>query len=445
MKNISSWLVALAFFATLNLHAQERTLSLEEALTIAKEHNKRIKIEKLAAKAMHEETRISKASLMPAVSASGGYSYYIGKPVIFMPGAFTGNEAEPVVDVAVGGKNTFNASLSITQPLLSQSGRRQIKAAKISESIQDLHLLEESADLSLTVADTYYRALVIQESIELNKQSLSRNLKSLDDSRELFMQGKSLKVDTLRNFIIVENLKTTLTYQENQRHIVMLELQQLLGTNRNETIILTDSLRDKIETHYLTVLEPGASDGIQSRPDILIQKLNIEMSQNNVRLSRAQRLPIISLVGAYQIQAQADDRRFAAYRWPKTSFLGVHAHVPLFSGSKTNSRIRQAQMQLESSRLQMEDAVDHADTEVRTLKNNLKELVQRLSTQERTVDAAEMNFKIVNDRYKNGLSSRLELSDAELSLTQAKMNRLQNIFEVKTTKLHLDKALGILR
>ena len=51
---------------------------------------------------------------------------------------------------------------------------------------------------------------------------------------------------------------------------------------------------------------------------------------------------------------------------------------------------------------------------------------------------------IVNDRYKNGLSSRLELSDAELALTEAKMNQLTLIFNLKIAKLHLDKALGIL-
>ena len=55
-----------------------------------------------------------------------------------------------------------------------------------------------------------------------------------------------------------------------------------------------------------------------------------------------------------------------------------------------------------------------------------------------------MNFRIINDRYRNGLSSRLELSDAEFALTEAKMNRLNLIFNVKMVTLQSDKALGIL-
>ena len=93
----------------------------------------------------------------------------------------------------------------------------------------------------------------------------------------------------------------------------------------------------------------------------------------------------------------------------------------------------------------LEDATEKANTEIASLQNNLKERFQRLSVQERTVQAAEMNFRIVSDRYKHGLSSRLELSDAELALTEATMNRLNLIFSVKMAKLQLDKALGVLQ
>ena len=95
--------------------------------------------------------------------------------------------------------------------------------------------------------------------------------------------------------------------------------------------------------------------------------------------------------------------------------------------------------------LRLEDATEKANTEIASLQNNLKERLQRLSVQERTVHAAEVHFRIANERYKNGLSSRLELSDAELALTEAKMNHLNLIFSIKIAELQLDKALGILQ
>ena len=222
-------------------------------------------------------------------------------------------------------------------------------------------------------------------------------------------------------------------------------MQQLLGIGQDERLLLTDSLRHDTEVRYFSAVESLYADAIQNRTDIQIKKLKVELGRNMLSQSRAQRLPTLSLVGAYQIQAQADDRNFESYRWPKTSFVGLQANVPIFSGNRINSRVRQSNIQLESSMLSLEDATEKANTEIASLQSNLKERFQRLSVQERTVQAAEMNFRIVNDRYKNGLSSRLELSDAELALTEAKMNRLNLIFSVKMAKLQLDKALGILQ
>ena len=445
MKTISNWFISVALFTTVNLHGQERKLSLNEALTIARENNKALKVEILEAKSAHEETNVSKAALLPTISASGGYSYYFDRQVIFMPGSFTGNETEPVVDVAVGGKNVFNTYISVHQPIVSEAVRKQMKVSRINESIEKLDVREHRANLMVDVTSTYYKALLIHESIELNKQSFERNLRSLEDSRMLLVQGKTLKIDTLRNFIIAENLRTNVGYLENERKVVLLHLQQLLGIGQDERLLLTDSLRHDTEVRYFSAVESLYADAIQNRTDIQIKKLKVELGRNMLSQSRAQRLPTLSLVGAYQIQAQADDRNFESYRWPKTSFVGLQANVPIFSGNRINSRVRQSNIQLESSMLSLEDATEKANTEIASLQSNLKERFQRLSVQERTVQAAEMNFRIVNDRYKNGLSSRLELSDAELALTEAKMNRLNLIFSVKMAKLQLDKALGILQ
>ena len=445
MKNISNWVVSVALLATVNLQGQDKKLSLEDALTIARENNKDLKVEMLEAKSAHEETNVSKAALLPTISASGGYSYYFDRQVIFMPGSFTGNETEPVVDVAVGGKNVFNTYISVHQPIVSEAVRKQMKVSRINESIEKLDVREHRANLMVDVTSTYYKALLIHESIELNKQSFERNLRSLEDSRMLLVQGKTLKIDTLRNFIIAENLRTNVGYLENERKVVLLHLQQLLGIGQDERLLLTDSLRHDTEVRYFSAVESLYADAIQNRTDIQIKKLKVELGRNMLSQSRAQRLPTLSLVGAYQIQAQADDRNFESYRWPKTSFVGLQANVPIFSGNRINSRVRQSNIQLESSMLSLEDATEKANTEIASLQGNLKERFQRLSVQERTVQAAEMNFRIVNDRYKNGLSSRLELSDAELALTEAKMNRLNLIFSVKIAKLQLDKALGILQ
>lgn len=437
-------IVLLMLSAILKTKAQDHALSLDEALRLAKENNKTLQVRSYEEKFAKEETRIAKANLLPAVSASGNYSYYFDRQVIFMPGSFTGEENIPVVDVAVGGKNAFNTYVSITQPVLSESARRQVRASKINEAIQEATTKDQKENLALHVSITYLRALLLHESIKLNRQSLERNLRSLDDSRSLLRQGKSLKVDTLRNFIVVENLKTTISYTESQLKITMLQLTQMIGLAHDGSVTLTDSLRHETDARYLAAVDLASGEALANRSDIQQMKLQIELNKNFVSQSKAQRIPTLSLVGAYQLQAQADNRKLDGYRWPKTSFVGIQANLPLFSGNRINSKIRQSNIRLQQSQLELSDANDKAKTEIATLENNLKEVYQRLHIQVKTVQAAEMNYKIVNDRYRNGLSSRLELSDAELALTEAKMNQLNSIYNVKIAKLQLDKALGLL-
>lgn len=426
-------------------NAQNKVLSLDQALRLAQENNKSLKIKSYEEQYTHEEIKISQANMLPSVNASGNYSYYFDRQVIFMPGTFTGNETEPVVDVAVGGKNTFNTYVTLSQPIVNESARRQIKAAKLQNAIGGLNTKDYKSNLTLEVSVVYLKILLIQESIRLNEQSLKRNNRSLADSRSLYVQGKSLKIDTLRNFILVENLKTTLAHLENQHRVSILHLKQILGLEAQTEVTLSDSLKHDVEVRFFDAVEKSYQEVFTNRPDLQQKQLNIELSRNLLSQNRAMRLPTISLVGAYQIQAQADNIKFESYRWPKTSFVGLQANIPLFSGNRINSKIRQSTIQLEKSELEYADAKDKTETEIATLENNLKEVFQRLTTQQKTVEAAQMNFNIVNDRYQNGLSSRLELSDAELALTEAKMNQLYSIYNVKIAKLQLDKALGVLQ
>lgn len=442
---IQVYIIGLMVMFPLIINAQNKVLSLDQALRLAEENNKSLKIKSYEEQYTKEEIKISQANMLPSVNASGNYSYYINRQVIFMPGAFTGNENEPVVDVAVGGKNTFNAYVTLSQPIVNESARRQIKAAKLQNAIGGLNTKDNKSNLTLEVSVVYLKILLIQESIKLNEQSLKRNNRSLGDSRSLYAQGKSLKIDTLRNFILVENLKTTMAHLENQRRVSILHLKQILGLEAQTEVMLSDSLKHDVEVRYFAAVEKSYQEIFTNRPDVQQKQLNIELSRNLISQTRAMRMPTISLVGAYQIQAQADNIKFESYRWPKTSFVGLQANIPLFSGNRINSKIRQSTIQLEKSELEYADAKDKVETEIATLENNLKEVFQRLATQQKTVEAAQMNFNIVNDRYQNGLSSRLELSDAELALTEAKMNQLYSIHNVKIAKLQLDKALGILQ
>ena len=91
------------------VYAQKRTLSLTDALELAKQGNKALQVQALEELKVKEMTRETRGALLPSISGNVGYSYYFDRQAIFLPGSFAGTD-KSVQDIAVGGKNRPSAS-----------------------------------------------------------------------------------------------------------------------------------------------------------------------------------------------------------------------------------------------------------------------------------------------------------------------------------------------
>lgn len=174
------------------------------------------------------------------------------------------------------------------------------------------------------------------------------------------------------------------------------------------------------------------------------KKLVIDLTQRKLKTAQAELLPQISLIGQYQVQLQADDMKFGQYSWPRTSFLGIELSVPVFNGNRTQSQISQAKIKAQQEDIRLNDLKDEVRTELATILSKWKESVTQLDIHETTIQSAELNHKMVEARFQNSLSSRLELTDAELALTQAQINYLNAVYNLRVLHIQLQHALGLL-
>lgn len=427
------------------VYAQKRALTLTDALAMAKQGNKAIQIQVLEEIHAKEMTREAKGGLLPSISANVGYSYYFDRQVIFMPGSFVGTD-KPVQDFAVGGRNAYNAFVALHQPVFTPAVRQLTKASKITEKIENERTDDLKSRVALQVSTRYLDILMMNRQLGLLEQSLQRNIKALKDSRSLFAQGRGLKADTLRSFIAVENLKSSFSYLKNNISVSGIELKRLIGLEERTEIELADHLEPGIATHQKEFYEVDLAFRIaeKNRKDLNIQQLAIDLQQKKLKAAQAELLPQLSLVGQYQIQAQADDLKFGQYTLPRTSFLGLQLSVPIFNGHRIQSRINQAKIKIQQEEIRLNDLKDEAKTELATIISKWKEAVTQLDIQEVTVKSAELNYQMIETRFQNSLGSRLELTDAELALTQAQVNYLNAIYNLRILHVQLQHALGLL-
>ncbi|EFK57259.1 outer membrane channel protein [Sphingobacterium spiritivorum] len=446
MKKASYILIMiLLLMGSRPLLAQKRELSLQEALIMARQGNKTLQVQILEEKNAVEQTRESKGKLLPDLAAGVAYSYYFDRQNIFLPGSFAGTN-KAVQEVAVGGRNAFNGFISLYQPVMDLGAHRLTKVSRINEKIQTGKTEDLKSRVALGVSTRYLSILMMKRQLNLLLQSHERNVRALKDSRALLAQGRGLKSDTLRSFIAVENLRSSVSYLNNNIEVSGMELKRLIGLEDAQELELTDELESDVKVDQADFLNVSEALEIaeSNRKDLNVQELVIAMREQKIYATRAELLPKIAVIGQYQVQAQADNLKFNNYVWPRTSFLGLQVSVPIFNGGQSKSRISQARIIAQQEQVRMNDLKDEIRTTLAGIISKWKEAASQLKIQETTVQSAELNHQMTEDRFKNGLGSRLELTDAELALTQAKINYLQAVYNLRILHTELQHALGLL-
>ncbi|MCF6132794.1 TolC family protein [Flavobacterium wongokense] len=439
----TAWLV-LALLSTHFLKAQTTQVSLKEAIELASNNNKTLSVQKLEEQRQKEITNEMRGKQLPTVALNGTVSHYFDRQVIFLPGTFAGTQ-NPVQDVSVGGLNTLNTAVTLQQPLISKNISRQKEVAKVDEKIEKETTEEMKSQLLLQVTKEYYTIQLMKGQLELQAKSMSRNQKALQDAKSLFAEGRALKVDTLRSYIAVENLKSSISYLKNNIDIVTARFKKLIGMDSTLPIELTDRLALEDESEKFLLLENKAESATSKRKDIQLQVLTIEKEERKLLVIKGSQLPQVSLIGQYQLQAQADDVKVSQYTFPKTSFVGLQVTVPLFSGGTFTAQARQGKLKIQQEKLVLEDLKEEVNLELSTTASNWKNAKAQLDIQKKTVEAAEMNYTINNNRYLNNLSSMLEVNDAELAYNMAQVNYLMAVYELKILTVAYEKALGLLQ
>ncbi len=442
--NILYIITLLLLGGSQSVYAQKKALALKDALEMAKHGNKALQAQVLEEIHAQEMTREAKGGLLPSISANAAYSRYFERPIIFLPGSFAGTD-KAVQDVAFGGKNAFDVFVSLHQPILAPTIQQLKEGSKINEQLADQKTADLKSRVALQVSTRYLDILMMDRQLGLLEQSLKRNVKALEDARSLLTQGRGLKSDTLRSFVAVENLRSSVSYLKNRMEVSSMELKRLIGLDEPIDIVLTDQLEIGNSQGEFYQVEEALQIAEQNRNDLHVQQLAIDYQQNKLKVAQAGLLPELSLIGQYQVQAQADNLKFSQYALPRTSFLGLRLSVPIFNGNRTKSQISQARIKARQEEIRLSDLKDEVKTELATIISKWKEAVTQLGIQETTVKSAELNHQIIDDRFKNGLGSRLELTDAELALTQAKINYLNAVYNLRMLHVSLQHALGLLR
>jgi outer membrane protein TolC len=422
-----------------NIVAQRQKLSLQEAVSLSLANNPELKASQLEIDKAGQQTSISRSLFLPAVTASGFVNHYFQRPVFF---GFGDAATDGKISYGrFGGEDHGGVALTAIQPLFNPQASPALKYARVKEQEAKILFKKRQTQIAAQVKQTYLQLLVLQEQKKLQQQSYERNRRALLDSRSLLAQGKALRVDTLRAYTAMKNQEPELVKLTFALETGKLKLRSLIGIDSLQDIELTDVLEVAIPASLPQESEVFEIARVNNEE---IQRLELLERSNgyHIRQATAAKLPVVSLVGQYQVQTQTNNLEYAHALYPASSYVGVQLSVPVFSGFSSNAKIQHAQYNKEQSSFRLKDAYEQLRVETKALVADCNESLARIYTTERIIETAQLTFDIVQYRYSRGVASRLELTDAELALTQAQFNYLKAVQDYLVAHVALSSLMG---
>ena len=424
------------------------------------------------------------AEAYPTLDLNSSYTRNVAPQVSFLPAQIfdpTAPEGE-FIPIQFGADNIWNLSVAAEQPIFDARVIFGAGAAGRFVDLQEEALRGRSQQVVTRVRLAVYDLLLAQEEVRLTGSSLDRVRETLAETRARAGAGLATDYDVLRLEVELANLEPTLSRarrgRETARRTIALELDldpetpvevagELVAMDVADPDANAAANRDILD---FAGVDPfgdaadralfggdGARDGAQQavaafvrrstedRTDVR-QLLETEsLRRTEIRLEQVDYLPTVSAFGTYGLAAQQNGAPvfFGESRQRGSSRqVGLRVSVPVFSGFARRARVGQRRFALMQAEAQTSLVRSQADVELRNLVDEVREALQRTGGQRLAVDQARRGYAIASAQYREGVSSQLELMDAETALRQSEFNYAQAVYDYLAARARLDEAAG---
>ena len=442
----------LLLLSTCTLPAQEsKTLTLEDSIQIARQTNISIQTTQERVKSAEAQVRAAHAGLLPNVVLNSTYRYAgaLPKSVLEASGAFgppgAGGEMPPlstsdgddenIIELEFGAHHNFQADLSLNQPIFAW-GRyyKNYQSAKFNLEAAHKELDAAYNQLVLDVSEAFYRVLLSLEFVKVSAQTVELVEKQLKIAQNLFEVGASTNFDILRAEVLLANARSNLIRAKNGERVAMNVYKNVLNIDLSESIGVQGNLEQPILEFDLEQL---IQLGLEKRPELHQLQFSEGAAKKQVDVAKTRSRPALSFFSNYQL-----DHNERLIEMNRVWNVGFALNIPIFDGLATRAAVKQAESGLKQTQLGKQQLTDAIELEVRSAYLKLLEAKTLINVQKETVEQAQESVRIANLRYENGMITSVELTDAQLALSQAEVNRLQSLHDYAVGLARLEKAIG---
>ncbi|MEL0011182.1 MAG: TolC family protein [Bacteroidota bacterium] len=446
----SLFFLLIAFSNSLFSQSQEvRLITIDEAINIALENNYTLKQAQNELDLSDDLIFSEKADFLPSVTASMSGSRTSGQQFLF--DRFS-EGLKPFVDVT---SQSISGSMRANIPFFN--GFNNILTLKSSQSNKESREQQFARARELVIFNTasrYLQVLLDKELLEIARQNLETSTTQLSQVQAQVELGARPMVDLFNQEAQVANDELTLTQRENT-----LALNSLLLIRQLEIDPLGqyDFEVPELELNDLPWMDVNLrsliDEALTTRSDILSAEASIAALKYQLQINKNSLLPSINASASvssrysdqYSIAGQDVNFSDQFFDQQVNRSLGLSFSLPIFNNWNRLYSIQSTQVQVKNAELNLDNSRMQVIQEVTQAYNDYSSYVKQLEASEKSLLASEKAFETQQERYNVGASTLIELTQAQASFVSARSSYTQSLYNLIFQEKLLDFYLGKLK
>jgi|SRR5579884_1421615 outer membrane protein len=359
-------------------------------------------------------------------------------------GSATGAAAENGTRITAGQLNNptvfdrYANGITVSQ-LITDFGRtwNLSKSARFAAKSQQENSNATRAEILLEVDQAYYLALQAQAVLKVAQQDVQARQLVADQVEALAKNKLKSDLDVSFANVNLANAKLLLVQAQNDVEASFANLSLALGDSGTQRYQLVD---EPLPAAPDTDLSGLVKEALSNRPEVSAGRLDLDSARAFERAERDLWMPTLSAAGSAGLTPVREDPLLSRY-----AAVGFNLNIPIFDGGLFSARHAEAHFRTEEVGQNLREMQDKVARDVRVAWLAANTAYQRLSLTQQLLDQASLALKLAQARYNLGLSSIVELNQAQLNETQAQINQASARYQYQIAYGNLRFQLGELR
>lgn len=335
----------------------------------------------------------------------------------------------------IGPFNTFDARIYLVQTVISLSAIRDYRSGRAGIRLAGLQVPLAREQVATAVTIAYLDVLRTDQVIEATRADLTLAEALLKLAQDQHDAGVATGIDVVRAQTGVAQQRVRVLQAQTNSDQSRLALQRVVGLPLGSTLTLADSMRFTVEP--LPLLESAVQTARENRYEIRIAEENFRLRELERRARVADQYPSVEAFGDY---GDSGSTIFQNNRPTRT--YGLRLNVPVFNGGLTRGRIAVAASQARQAEIQLNDTRGQVEEDVRLAIVTLRTATAQVSAAEETLLLAERELQLARDRFQAGVADNIEVVNAQAALQDARSNNVNALATYNSARVNLAAALG---